>query len=293
MTKYKLLLSLGLICGAVTLATSADAGQHARRSHAPAPVAVAPVKKPQINATYRLYAGGLSVVDVNVNYNLQPASYNVFATASTRGMWASLVPWRNVIKSYGTIAADGRLQPEGARYDDVWREKARTQEFTFKPDGHVDVVATPAHKRDGRIEATPEQRRGAIDPLSAVISVITHGAEQGCQGKIPAYDGRRVYNLVLNNKGAEELRSNRYSMFAGSATRCEVTFEPVAGFPPAGSKSPGFWSAKDNSDKKNPLIIWLAKPAPDLPELPVRIQSSVELGTLVAHIQAVDQVAVP
>lgn len=240
-----------------------------------------------IDMTFTLYAGGLKVVDVNIDYTLTPKAYDIFAVAKTRGFWSSLVPWRNMIKSYGTVTEKG-LQPQGARYDDVWKEKARTTEFSFNKDGVATAKANPPHKKDGRVEATDAQRKGVIDPLSAVVSVLAKGGAAGCTGKIPAYDGRRVYNLVLSNKGEEKLAKSSYNIFSGPATRCEVLFEPVAGFPPKGKKSAGFWSAQNNSDKRNPLIIWMAKPRADLPVIPVRVQSATEYGTLVAHLRALE-----
>lgn len=242
---------------------------------------------PNLNLTYTLYAGGLKVVNVGVVYHIGHSAYSVHANARTTGMWSSLVPWRNMIAALGTVDDKG-VHPTMARYDDAWREKLRSTEFNFG-NGVVSAVATPPHRADGRTEATEAQRTGAMDPLSAVINVLAQGGERGCQGKMAAYDGRRVYNLVFSNKGTETLARNRYSIFSGPAVRCEVLFEPVAGFPKREERA-GFWSARDNAEAKNPLIIWIAKPAADLPELPVRVQSTVELGTLVAHIRAINPV---
>lgn len=250
------------------------------------PVAVAESNR-TLNLNYNLYAGGLKVVNVGVTYHLGQQAYDIHANARTTGMWSSLVPWRNMITARGSVDAKG-VHPHLARYDDAWREKLRTTEFSFDK-GIVSAVANPPHKKDGRSEATTEQRTGAMDPLSAVVNVLALGGVQGCQGKIPAFDGRRLYNLVLSNKGTENLAANRYSIYSGPAVRCEVLFEPVAGFPPKEARA-GFWSARDNAKASNPLVIWIAKPAPDMPELPVRVQSTVQLGTLVAHIRAINPV---
>lgn len=237
-----------------------------------------------VRYNYALYAGGLKVVNVTLNYAQGNKTYDANAIAQTTGIWSSLVPWRNMINVHGQITPTG-VKPQLARYDDVWREKARSTQYTFGKDGLVSAVANPPHKLGGRVEATDEQKRNTLDPLSAVIKVMVQGAAQGCQGKIPAFDGRRVYNLVLNNKGTEQLKETDYNLYAGPAERCEVTFEAVAGFPEKETRA-GFWSARDNGEK-NPLIIWLAKPAPELPVVPVRVQSTVQLGTLVAHLREV------
>lgn len=243
---------------------------------------------PPLSLHYMLYAGGLKVVAVGVNYTLGAKDYDLHATANTRGIWSSLVPWSNIITARGGVDESG-VHPRIARYDTIWREKPKTIEMAFAPTGEVSVVSNPPQKPDGRVEATPEQLKGTMDPLSAVADVLARGLDKGCSGKIPAFDGRRIYNLVLTNKGEEMLKANDYSMFSGMAIHCEVTFEPVAGFP-IKEKRAGFWNAKDNADKRNPLIIWMAKVRADWPVLPVRVQSTVQLGTLVAHLQAADVV---
>lgn len=240
-----------------------------------------------LSLSYALYAGGLKVVNVGVTYHIGEKLYDIHANARTTGMWSSLVPWRNMITARGTVDDDG-VHPQLARYDDAWREKLRTTEFSFK-DNVVSVVATPPHKADGRTEATLEQRTGAMDPLSAVVNVLAQGGAKGCEGSVPAFDGRRLYKLVFTSKGEEVLNKSGYNLYAGPALRCEVLFEPVAGFPQRETRA-GFWSARDNAKANNPLIIWIAKPSADLPELPVRVQSTVELGTLVAHIRSITPV---
>lgn len=262
-----------LLCAGMLIAPLARAGEDA-----------------PLRLRYTLYAGGLGVVAVDVGYTLTTDRYAIHATAETRGLWKSLVPWRNLITARGVVTDHG-VQARTARYDDVWRDKPRTVEMDFQPDGLTVARATPPHKVDGRIEATDDQKRGTLDPLSAVVAVLVRvgaqGGSAGCQGKIPAFDGRRVYNLVLADKGEEVLPPNRYSLFSGPARRCEVTFEPVAGFPVKEQRA-GFWNAQDNADKRNPLIIWIARLQPDQPFLPVRVQSTVQLGTLVAHLRRVE-----
>lgn len=239
-----------------------------------------------LSLNYSLYTGGLRVVDIDVNYLLTPKAYDVYAVARTRGMWKSLVPWRNMIKSYGTISRTGQVQPQGARYDDVWRERARTTEFSFKPEGTISVVTNPPHRRDARVEATANEKRGSLDAVTALMAVMARGAEKGCSGSIRAFDGRRLFNLVMTNKGTEQMQRIKYNMYSGPAVRCEIVFEKLAGFPPPGTKSAGFWSAQDNADKRNPLIVWIARPAPGMPEMPVRVQSNTEYGTIVAHLRS-------
>ena len=245
-----------------------------------------------LHLDYSLYASGLDVVSTTVTFDLAQDRYAITAITNTRGIWRTLVPWSNVITARGLNTPAG-IAPQTARYDTLWREKPKTVEMTFTADGSIRAVWTPPNRPDSRKEATPEQLRGAMDPLSAVAAVLAKGEKDGCSGKIPAFDGRRLYNLVFTNTGTEELKRNRYSLFEGEATRCEITFEPLAGFP-VKEKRRGFWNAEDNAEKRNPLIIWLADDVrPNLPTLPVRVQSTTQLGTLVAHLRSITEAPPP
>ena len=277
-TRTRMILALALLFA--PLSTHATEATPAATETATAPI-------PPLSLEYHLYASGLDVVTTTVNLGLTDKSYVINATTNTRGIWKTLVPWSNVITARGGNTPDGTISPELARYDTIWKEKLKIVEMTFDKEHGILAKWTPERHFDERIAPTPEQLRTAMDPLSAVAAVLAKGEARGCEGKIPAFDGRRLYNLVLHNNGKEVLEKNRYSIFAGEATRCEITFEPVAGFPKK-EKRRGFWNATDNTKDRNPLIIWLADNVqPDLPTLPVRVQTTTQLGTLIAHMTAI------
>lgn len=237
---------------------------------------------------YSLYAGGLRVVDVNVRYAISPKLYDIKAEGYTRGIWKSLVPWRTSVQSKGGVGKQAAVKPKVAVYDTVWRDKLKSVRIEYKANGKVETTNTPPRNisKDSRKEASEAQIKGTMDPLSAVVAVLAKTTQdgKGCQGSIPAYDGRRVYKLILTSKGEETLNKNRYSLFAGAAERCDITFEPVAGFPKKDDKS-GFWSVNDNKDKKSPLTIWLARLSPGTQVVPVRVQSTGAYGTVIAHLR--------
>lgn len=242
---------------------------------------------------YQLYASGFDVVQIDVSLDTQPTTYGITAVAQTRGLWKTLVPWSNMITAHGRIKQSDAY-PQTARYDTVWRDSPQSVSMMFANDGSIETKTQPERKKSTRSEATTEQIKGAIDPVSALVEVILRETQkaQGCQGKIKSFDGRRVYNLILNNKGTENLQQTSYNIFSGPATRCEVTFEPVAGFPKK-EKARGFWNAKDNADQRNPLIIWFAKPQGLEQSVPVRVQSDVQLGTIVAHLSEIKKTTSP
>jgi len=252
-----------------------------------ATLAVLPVAKADtpLMLHYQLYAGGLDVVKVDMRYTLTDAHYDINAEGRTRGLWRTLVPWSAHVQAKGAVQPDVKVAPVTAIYDTIWSDKLKSVRMDFEPTGDIITKNTPPRAPGGRNEATPEQIRGSIDPVSAIALVLARASagETACSGTIPAFDGRRRYDLVLASKGVEEMRKTDYNIYSGPAERCEITFTPVAGFPKKDEKN-GFWSVRDNEKKDSPLIIWLARTEENGPVLPIRLQTDGAYGTIVAHL---------
>jgi len=242
---------------------------------------------------YALYAGGLDVVKVDMRYTLNATNYEINAEGRTRGLWRTLVPWSTHVQAKGQVNNGAELSPLVAIYDTIWKEKLKSVRMDFDGAGNITTHNTPPRAPGGRDEATPEQIRGSVDPVSAVALVLARATagEAACTGTIPAFDGRRRYDLVLQSTGIDNMEDTGYNVHVGPAERCEITFTPVAGFPKKDEKS-GFWSVKEN-DKKSPLVIWLARVDANGPVLPVRIQTTGGYGTLVAHLASLEPLSVP
>lgn len=75
--------------------------------------------------------------------------------------------------------------------------------------------------------ATPAQRRGVIDQVSAMAAMMITPNDP-CARTLPVYmDGRSRFDFVLRPNGTQRVDIAGHR---GEAIRCAVTFRPIAGF---------------------------------------------------------------
>lgn len=267
----------------------------ARRPAAPAVLAAfavlsvaqaAPLQAAPVAATYRVHVGGVAVLDVAATLEIDQRSYRVEVTAQSGGFLGRLFPWRTRSLSEGGVRPD-RLVPGRHSQDSVFREKPRN--VTLAYDGRGDVTATvlPPPEEDDREPVPDALKRSTYDPLSGVLAMLTAiGRGEACTRSLPVYDGRRRYDMIFEDVGLRPVAASRYSVFAGLARQCRVSYRPVAGYarnPPTNR----FWQRDAAPSERPPADLWLAPLAPGTPPLPVRLETESDFGAVIVHLTGV------
>lgn len=123
----------------------------------------------------------------------------------------------------GAVADGGALRPNAYSHRGGRRDRLVQARFTAD-----DIVTTAnPHMGMGHPAATQAQKRGAIDQLSAIASMIVADGEV-CARTVPVYmDGRSRFDFVMTPNGTVNVSTPGYR---GPASRCNVQFRPIAGF---------------------------------------------------------------
>jgi hypothetical protein len=87
-----------------------------------------------------------------------------------------------------------------------------------------------------------------------------------CSGVLPVFDGRLRYDLALQARGREPVRTRA---FRGEALVCDAFYRPISGYTDA--------QRPDPEDLRHPLTLWLAE-LEDGRLLPVKIQTRAGFG---------------
>jgi hypothetical protein len=248
-------------------AARADAGKEAEiRAGEPASLA------------YEVYFGGVRALTMQADISLTGAQFQVQLSARTRGIADWIFDWIAQASTDGSVT-EGILRP--GRHDSVstLRGKRREVSLTFQPDGAITARTVPPVEEDEREPVTPEQQRGAVDPLSALLILAQDiGAGRGCDRTLPVFDGRRRYDLAFRNGGQEILKPSEYTVFSGDATLCLFNYNRIAGYQKPGER----WS--NPKDFERTYRTWVAPIVPGLPPLPVRIEAEGTFGTVLVHL---------
>src|SRR5262245_4338966 len=92
------------------------------------------------------------------------------------------------------------------------------------------LVATPPPSQD-RVPVTAANRRGIVDPLTAVLFSAGGPGEtwsQGaCRRTLPIFEGIQRYDLKLAFNRMDKVTAEKGD--AGSVVVCSVNYEPIAG----------------------------------------------------------------
>ena len=253
---------------------------------------VAPVVVPQlvpalrpISATYDVYVGGLHLVVAKIWFEEQGSSYHAVVRAETRGMWARLFPWHTVLDSYGRIIGD-RFEPQEFFTRDEWGHKPKVTKLHF--DGKGDVVPEfdpPEHDLNREI-VTVEQRYRSLDPSTALLQMLAHIAiSKSCAMPVAVFDGKRRFDIIGHDAGKDVVDGEDYGVYSGPARLCEADFKMISG-EWKDREHAHFWQKSETEAGRDPFHIWLASPAADLPEIPVRLESGSIAGLVVVHLSA-------
>lgn len=226
----------------------------------------------RVNLDYQIYFGGLNVIKVGIELGLGPDAYDVEARTETVGLTGYLAPWRSTAKTQGEIDG-GRVEPLRHRVDAEFRGKSRTIAIDFVDGEVTSLFLDPPARKDPRDEIPPERRRGAMDPASALLTLVrVMGEGKGCAGRFPVFDGRRRYDVVVVERGRETLAPNNYSAFQGEATRCDFHVEPLV------------VDAPDHKRRFRSGRAWFAEIFPGRPVVPVRLEVDGDYVQTLVHL---------
>ncbi len=237
------------------------------------PAAVSPTPGPgPLALRYDVYARGFAVLSLDFRLDESAAAYEVAGTVRTQGVLGAVSDFSLRTESHGAIAAD-KLRPSVHDSASRARRKERRAHLDFRHDGSVVAALTPADDPDHKLP-TAEEVVGTVDPLTAILAIGQVVAQTGsCRAKVPVFDGRRRYDLVLAEDGAERLAPERGKTV--EQRRCALDMVKLAGFS----------SDRDRAPRIDHGKVWFM-PAlrAGVPPLPARIEFHSDWGPITVQM---------
>jgi hypothetical protein len=234
----------------------------------------------RMSLLYEVYSGGFHVLNFELDLALAPESYDVTARINSAGVVGWFLAWRQTSESQGRLSPDA-VSPVVHRSQAEFRGRRRSVEIDYDAGKVGDVrVEPPAREDEGRDEVPAERRREAMDPISSILSAIRRiSAGQGCGGRLPVFDGRRRYDLVLTERGRA---ADRPQLAGGPSGRiqCDFVYEPIAGHnrrdaDPETRDKRRIQSGRVFAERSGALIA------------PVRIEIDGDWGMTIAHLREI------
>lgn len=230
----------------------------------------------RVKLGYDLYFGGQQIAEAEAVLDRSGERYRIAGEVQTVGFVNWLTAYRGETLSAGRIE-DGALIPLAHMNWGTWRGRQRETRLDYGQEGLVGLTVVPEPDWSELTPLPDDAARGTLDPLSSIISLAL-SLEDGrpCEGRFEVFDGRRRYAVEVSPGPPKRLEAPAYSIFTGEAATCAVTgYERIGGFRLDRSKYAETASRKE---------VYVARPAPDGPPVPVKLEIHTDFGALVVHL---------
>ncbi len=135
------------------------------------------------------------------------------------------------------------------------------------------AIVPPLVDMQDRVPVTAANRRGIVDPASALVMPVRAGAgaldPANCDRTLPLFDGATRFDVVLSYAETREVQKPGY---AGPVLVCSARYRAIAGHRP---DRPGVKFMEDNRE----MSVWLAPVEGTRVLVPLRISVLTEIGT--------------
>lgn len=218
---------------------------------------------------FEVFGGpGLHFMTLTTTVDQSSASYSIAAQAETRGLADLFLDLRSRLEVRGRIAA-GALLPQAMRAETHRRGADLNTRIDYGADGAVMAEASPPPAQS-IVPASPAQRRGTIDQLTAYLVLARHLGRRGsCTLTLAVFDGRRRYDLNFTDAARETLPG-----IAGAVQVCWMSRRRIAGF---AAESGG----NETADRGK---LWFARLLSGDLMIPVRMEFASEFGSFTAEL---------
>lgn len=178
---------------------------------------------------YQFRLGGFDVAQAEVGLSLpEPGGgpYRVRSAVVADGIVGAFTSFTSRADAEGRLA-DGRAAPDRFRTESTWRGEDRLARLTWSDNAAPLADVTPPSDADDREPVPPHLTTGSLDPLSALLALLSDAADDGrVDAPVTVYDGRRLYSLTVDALRPGPVEA---AAFTGSGWRADIRYRQLAG----------------------------------------------------------------
>jgi hypothetical protein len=186
------------------------------------------VRASTVDALYQISWLGTHVGDFRIKSAITARQYSLQASAELSVLFGTF-SWQGATTSSGLMTANGPV-PQNYTFKYATNDKRESVELRFQKRMVQDILINPPQFPGARhVPITAAHLQNVVDPLSAIVLLsqarLNHG--EACNKRLPIFDGRIRYDLILSPKGTRAVGSS--GKLHGTAYVCSVHFVPIAG----------------------------------------------------------------
>jgi hypothetical protein len=181
-----------------------------------------------VRAFYEISYNGFNVGAFEFQSQAESESYTLVGNARLSFLLGAFT-WDGETRSFGLLDSQS-TKPASFTFDFKSNMRAGSTKLGFS-DGVVTNIShlPPSPAKPDAVPLREQHLRGVVDPLSAILVLARGQGFNPCNRRIPIFDGKERFDLVLSYKGdvriAEQVPSGQPSI----AHVCRVRYVPIAG----------------------------------------------------------------
>jgi hypothetical protein len=188
----------------------------------------------RLEAQYEASLAGIPVGKGAWNIEIGDDSYAASAVGGTTGLLKTIANGSGTGEAQGRIV-NGALVPANYKASTTTSKKSEIIHITLANGNVKEFGIDPEPPVDAdRIPVTEAHRKGVLDPMTSSLVRVPGTGEvvspEACRGSAAVFDGRLRYDLKLDFKRMETVKSDRG--YHGPVVVCAVYFMPLAGYIP-------------------------------------------------------------
>jgi hypothetical protein len=205
-----------------------------------------------LKVNYNLSLAGLPLGKADLSSTFSGPKYEMEGSVKLSGLVKMITGGKGAGTASGTIVGS-QLQPQGFAVNTKSSGEQRIVRMALDEGNVAEVeVVPPIEPREDRVPVKEADKKGVIDPLSALImpAVASKGLTDAanCNRIIPVFDGAARQNIVLSYA---ETKSVEVPGYSGPVLVCNARWVPISGHRP---KRPTIKFMQENKD----MNVWLA-----------------------------------
>jgi hypothetical protein len=180
-----------------------------------------------VRATYDVNFNGINVGTFEFQSHTEGKSYSLSGSAQ---LTILLFNWIGEIRTFGLLSSARAPRPAAFSFEFQAAGKTGSTRMDFAS-GNVAEVRhmPPAPPKPDTVPVREQHLKGVLDPLSAILVLVNYANPDPCDRRLPIFDGRERFDLVLSYKGQTKVNEQQPSGQPAIAHVCRVRYRPIAG----------------------------------------------------------------
>ena len=183
----------------------------------------------RVTASYKIAFNGFDIGRFSFDAEVRSGRYVLDGNAEISALLGAF-KWQGLSRASGAVAAQ-RAEPAAYTFDFRSSSKTGAIKMAFKK-GSVQTVSAspPSPPSEDIVPLESRHLKDVLDPLSAVLALTRADAGDPCRQRLPVFDGKQRFDLVMSPLGERPLVEKRPSGQPGTLTVCEMRYQPIAGY---------------------------------------------------------------